>query len=88
MSVNVNLTPYLEAMVRQKVQSGRYSSVSEVVREALRLMDAQDACKASINKPLQQEIRAGLESGAAEPWDVEEFKKSAKARRQTGKQGG
>lgn len=39
MGMNVNLTPQLEEMVRQKVNSGLYTSASEVVREALRLMD-------------------------------------------------
>ncbi len=40
MTLNVNLTPELEALVRDKVASGRYSSASEVVRDALRLMEA------------------------------------------------
>ena len=40
--MNVNLTPHLEAMVRQKVASGRYNNASEVVREALRLLEEQD----------------------------------------------
>jgi antitoxin ParD1/3/4 len=38
MPINVDLTPFLEEMVRQKVNSGFYTSASEVVREALRLM--------------------------------------------------
>jgi antitoxin ParD1/3/4 len=41
-SMNVSLTPHLEAMVREKVASGRYNNASEVVREALRLMEAHD----------------------------------------------
>ncbi|MGA8065735.1 MAG: type II toxin-antitoxin system ParD family antitoxin, partial [Terriglobales bacterium] len=36
MPLNINLTPQLEKLVRQKVSSGRYNSASEVVREALR----------------------------------------------------
>jgi len=40
--MNVNLTPRLEAMVRQKVEAGLYNNASEVVRAALRLMDEQD----------------------------------------------
>jgi len=40
--VNVNLTPRLEEMVRQKVETGLYNNASEVVREALRLMEARD----------------------------------------------
>ena len=40
--MNVNLTPELEQLVQTKVQSGRYNSASEVVREALRLMEQKD----------------------------------------------
>ena len=38
MTMNVNLSPQLEAMVKDTVASGRYTSANEVVREALRLM--------------------------------------------------
>lgn len=40
--MNVSLTPQLEALIRQKVESGLYNNASEVVREALRLMDERD----------------------------------------------
>jgi antitoxin ParD1/3/4 len=40
--MNVNLTPQLESMVRQKVETGLYNNASEVVREALRLMEERD----------------------------------------------
>ena len=40
--MNVNLTPQLEMMVKEKVTSGFYNNASEVVREALRLMDSRD----------------------------------------------
>ena len=42
MGMNVNLTPQLEELVRSKVASGLYTSASEVVREALRLLEEQD----------------------------------------------
>jgi antitoxin ParD1/3/4 len=35
--MHVSLTPELENMVKQKVDSGLYNNASEVVREALRL---------------------------------------------------
>ncbi|MCC7339617.1 MAG: type II toxin-antitoxin system ParD family antitoxin, partial [Bryobacterales bacterium] len=37
--MNVSLTPELEEFVAAKVQTGRYTSASEVVREALRLLE-------------------------------------------------
>lgn len=40
--MNVSLTPELEAMVKEKVESGRYASSSEVIREALRIMEREE----------------------------------------------
>jgi antitoxin ParD1/3/4 len=40
--VNVSLTPELEPFIQAKVKSGRYLSASEVVREALRLLEERD----------------------------------------------
>lgn len=40
--MNVSLTPQLEELIRKKVESGMYGNASEVVREALRLMDRKD----------------------------------------------
>jgi antitoxin ParD1/3/4 len=40
--MNVVLTPQLEAIVRERVDSGRYASASDVVGEALRLLEERD----------------------------------------------
>ena len=45
--MNVSLTPELEQFVSNKVQSGRYNSASEVVREALRLLEEHDWARAA-----------------------------------------
>jgi antitoxin ParD1/3/4 len=82
MTLNINLTPQLEDMVRQKVASGLYNSASEVVREALRLMEAQDQLRAVQLEQLRQDIREGLESGSAGELDLESIKQRGRARRQ------
>ena len=87
MPMNVNLTPQLEALVRQKVASGLYSSASEVVREALRLMEEQDRMRAIKLEQLRQEIRDGLNSGDPELLNIEEIKREGRARRSTQKAG-
>lgn len=81
MGMNVNLTPLLEEMVREKVNSGLYSSASEVVREALRLMDEQDRMRAAKLEQLRQDIHAGLRSGSASAWDAEKVKREGRVRR-------
>lgn len=81
MTMNVNLSPQLEDMVKQKVASGLYTSASEVVREALRLMEEQDQLRAAKLEQLRQDIREGLNSGKPTPWDVEEIKREGRQRR-------
>lgn len=80
MTLNISLTPQLEEMVRQKVASGLYNSASEVVREALRLMEAQDQLRAIKLEQLRQDIREGLDSGSAGELDVEIIKQRGRAR--------
>ena len=41
-NINVSLTPYLKQYVERKIGDGRYNNVSEVIREALRLLEQQD----------------------------------------------
>jgi antitoxin ParD1/3/4 len=81
MGMNVNLTPELETLVRRKVASGLYGSASEVVREALRLMDEQDQMRAVRLEQLRQDVRKGLESGRSEAWDPDALKQKARALR-------
>ena len=45
--MNVSLTRELEKFVSGKVESGRYNSASEVVREALRLLEEHDSARAA-----------------------------------------
>jgi antitoxin ParD1/3/4 len=85
MGMNINLTPQLEALVRQKVASGLYTSASEVVREALRLMDEKDQLLSAKLDQLRQDIREGLDSGPATPWDPDEIKRQGRARREARK---
>jgi antitoxin ParD1/3/4 len=41
-TVNVSITPELDAFLQSRVKSGRYQTTSEVVREALRLLERQE----------------------------------------------
>ena len=65
--MNVSLTPELEKIVAERVTSGRYASASEVIREALRLLEERD----QLNQ-LREEVRLGLEQldlGRHRPFD-------------------
>lgn len=80
MGMNVNLTPQLEELVRSKVDSGLYTSASEVVREALRLMVEQDRLRQLKLSELQSDIRMGLDSGPSQPWDEQALRTRARKR--------
>lgn len=71
--MNVSLTPELEQFVHTKVKSGRYLSASEVVREALRLLEERDRLREIRIETLRQEIAIGIEqSDSGEVFDGEE----------------
>lgn len=58
--MKVDLTPQHEAMIREKVASGRYNNSSEVIAEALQLLEQQDKLRrlrASITKAQEQIAR-------------------------------
>lgn len=58
--MNVLLTPELETLVREKVQSGQYASTSEVINEALRLLNARDSIQQQYFTEMKREIAVGL----------------------------
>ncbi len=71
--MNVSLTPELEQFVQAKVKTGRYLSASEVVREALRLLDDRDRLREIRIDTLRKEIAIGIEqSDRGEVFDGEE----------------
>ncbi len=60
--MNVSLTPELETFVSNKVLSGRYTSASEVIREALRLLEEQDQDRAAQLAAFNQELKRRIEA--------------------------
>ncbi len=60
--MNVSLTPELDKFVATKVDSGRYTSASEVVREALRLLEERDRARTAQFAAFNRELGARLGS--------------------------
>ena len=80
--MNVSLTPQLESYVKQKVASGMYNSVSEVMREALRLLEEHDALKDMKLAALRRDLQDGIEEldqGEGTPLRIDEIKAKARA---------
>ncbi|MBI3679785.1 MAG: type II toxin-antitoxin system ParD family antitoxin [Acidobacteria bacterium] len=60
--MNISLTPELDAFLQGRVKSGRYQTTSEVVREALRLLERHEKER----EPGFQQLKAKLARGAAQ----------------------
>ena len=58
--MNVSLTPELEKLVNQKVESGMFTSASEVIRAGLRLLAEQDQARQARFDGLKADPNAGL----------------------------
>jgi antitoxin ParD1/3/4 len=59
--MKISLTPELEKLIQNKVNSGRYLSASEVIQEGLRLLDERDRIRETRLAELQEKIQAGIE---------------------------
>jgi antitoxin ParD1/3/4 len=58
--MNVSITDHLAGYVRKKVKSGRYNNASEVVRDALRRMEDEDARALRLAKPTAEDLVCDL----------------------------
>ncbi len=86
--MNVSLTPQLEKYVKTKIKTGLYNSASEVVRDALRLLEEQDRYKEIKLQMLREEIQKGiaeLDAGQVSKLTMADIKKLGreKAKKQT-----
>ena len=87
--MNVSLTDEMEHWVQRKVETGLYSSASEVVREALRALHAKETRHSTKIMHLREAIQDGLVSmkdSGGDEWSVElseEVKSLARKRRRS-----
>jgi antitoxin ParD1/3/4 len=56
---NIALTPHFDQFVQTKVESGRYQSASEVVRDGLRLLEEREEQRQHTLGRLRQDIEVG-----------------------------
>jgi antitoxin ParD1/3/4 len=79
-NVSISLTPELVGFIKAKVESGRYASTSEVVRDALRALERLDQRAAEELSQLRQAWEEGVSSGDAGELDFADLKKEARER--------
>lgn len=68
-NTSIALGEHFQSFVEDKIEEGRFGSVSEVVRAGLRLLEEREAKLEALRNAIQE----GLDSGPAQPFDVEEL---------------
>ncbi|MCT2561671.1 type II toxin-antitoxin system ParD family antitoxin [Chryseobacterium herbae] len=71
-NTSILLGDYFDNFISEQIKSGKYSSASEVIRNALRLFEYEESRK----KELINELKKGEKSGFVENFDRKEFLKN------------
>jgi antitoxin ParD1/3/4 len=71
-NTSILLSEYYDNFINKQIETGKYSSVSEVVRAALRLFEFEEAKKTELIKELEK----GEKSGFVENFERDSFLKN------------
>ena len=77
-TMNVSLPDQMKAWVEEQARGGRYGNASDYVRDLIRRDERRQRALAEMRAFVQE----GIDSGLAEPFDMEEFlfrKRAARA---------
>ncbi|MBB3650007.1 antitoxin ParD1/3/4 [Rhizobium sp. BK619] len=80
MDLTVSLPDELASYIKKKIDSGGYSSSSDVVSEALRLLEERDSAKAREVERLRNAWHDGMQSGDFGPLDMDTVKAEGRRR--------
>ena len=80
MASSYSIGKHFEGMIETLIESGRYSTASEVMREGLRLVEEREERHKARLEALRAEIQKGFDSGPAEEVDLSEWIESIKVR--------
>jgi antitoxin ParD1/3/4 len=73
MASSYSIGKHFEGLIESLIESGRYSTASEIMREGLRLVEEREERRKAKLEALRAEIQQGLDSGPAEEVDVGEM---------------
>lgn len=78
MPSSYTLGEHFEEFVRRLVDSGRYASASEIMRDGLRLLEERENLREAKLVALREAIRDGMQSGPSEPLDMDSILEEAR----------
>jgi antitoxin ParD1/3/4 len=80
MATSYSIGKHFEEMIEGLLESGRYSTASEVMREGLRLVEEREERRKVKLEALRAEIQKGFDSGPMEEVDLSEWIEGIKTR--------
>jgi antitoxin ParD1/3/4 len=80
MASSYSIGKHFEEVIENLIESGRYSTASEVIREGLRLVEEREENRKAKLEALRAEIQKGFDSGPAEEVNLAEFIEGIKTR--------
>jgi antitoxin ParD1/3/4 len=79
--MDISLTAQQQAFIKRKVKTGLYESPSDVVWEALRLLEERDAVRLAKLDALKKDLAVGiaqLDAGLGKEFDAEAIKREGR----------
>lgn len=86
-TLNVSLTEDLDSFVQEQIAKGRYGSASDVIAEALRLMEGQRRAEVAQVEGVRKAWRESIARGDPRPVDAEAIIRRGEERLKEGKFG-
>ena len=80
MATSYSIGKHFEELIESLIESGRYSTASEIMRDGLRLIEEREERRKAKLEALRAEIQKGIDSGLAEEVDIREMMEGIKAR--------
>jgi antitoxin ParD1/3/4 len=80
MATSYSIGKHFEGFIEGLLESGRYSTASEVMRDGLRMIEEREQRRNAKLEALRAEIQKGFDSGPAEEVDLSEWIESIKTR--------
>jgi antitoxin ParD1/3/4 len=80
MATSYSIGKHFEGLIESLIESGRYSTASEVMRDGLRMIEEREERRKTKLEALRAEIQKGLDSGPAREFDPKTLAAEIKAR--------
>jgi antitoxin ParD1/3/4 len=87
MPSSYTLGEHFEEFIRRQVQGGRYQTASEVIRDALRLLEEEERARETALESLRAEVRRGRTNGKGKPGEEVLARLQAKYRKMAAERG-